>query len=232
MNKGFLIAGVSLLALAVLTPVTMSLSKMSRPEFLDWRDDHYAKRKMKEEWEKDKEDYINDSKENSKGGTLRDFMNGKLGDKIACHSSYPVSDSTLTVSTYINGDKVRVDYSMDPPVKGQSNLRMITRDGYGYLWGDSTIGRMFDGIRIPLSDETGEIPEDQGMGMVDYDAQLPNCNSWEVDESLFEVPEGLNFQDMSKMMPGEDEEMDNCAMCQQLPGQQEKDQCLSMFDCE
>ncbi len=220
------------MALAVLTPVTMSLSKMSRPEFFAWKKDKDARKKMKEDWEKGKEDYINGSKENSKGGTLRDFVNGKLGNKIVCHSSYPVGDSVLSVNTYIDGKKIRLDYSMDPPINGQSDLHMITKDEYSYVWGNSILGQAFDGVKIPLSDESSEIPEDQGMGMIDYDTQLPDCNSWEVDESLFDIPEDLNLQDMSAMMPGEDGEMDNCAMCFQLSEQGQVDQCLTTFECE
>ena len=57
---------------------------------------------------------------------------------------------------YISGKRMRLNYDMKNPVPGagetQKNLYMVSDGEYGYVWGDSFLGGMMQGIKIKMDE--------------------------------------------------------------------------------
>ncbi len=186
-------------------------------------------------------------------GTLKDFMSGVMGTNISCDFGQKIGlDNELKVKTYIAGEKVRVDYKMKKPIEeGLSewqDMYIISDGEYTYIWGDSPLGGVMQGMKIKQEDfqEEGE-NENVPVGMIDYETPLSNCNKWSVDNKMFEIPNDIQFFDPTNMMDmmfqgmGIPEEMEvseegsmgegiDCSVCDQLPVGQ-KESCLQAMGC-
>lgn len=179
-------------------------------------------------------------------GTLKDFMSGKLGDNIMCDFTHSIGeDNELKVKTYISGENVRIEYTMKNPVPGESgntqkDLFIIANEEFGYIWGDSFLGRQFQGFKMKMEDmESPEEAEDGPVDMVDFEIPVVDCVKWDVDESKFEIPGDIEFIDpdnleeimMGDIMPQAGGGEDSCSICNSIPDQVARDSCLSSMGC-
>ena len=142
-------------------------------------------------------------------GTLQDFMSGKLGTNMKCEFEHKVGkDDTLYVTSFIAGDKIYVEYALLGKSLGwrnagsaQKTLYILSDGEYSYIWGNSFLGGMMDGMKYKITmDDTGEIEKpDSEMtpGMIDYKMPMINCNPWTPNYTFFEMPEGLSFVDIN-----------------------------------
>lgn len=188
--------------------------------------------------EKDDDKFASKGSDDIPDGTLGDFIKGKMGVNLMCEFSQPIADkSTLNITTYVANDKVRVDYIMTPPLQGQSDLHMITDGEYGYIWGDSTLGDAFSGMKIKLDDDLDSEEATQQNEVVDYSIPVVNCEKWSVDNSKFDLPDDVDFMGMEEMTPGGDGTnmpagtANGCDICEQMPEGQ-KGNCLRSMGCE
>jgi len=180
----------------------------------------------------------------TKGKTLKDAMNGDLGDNVKCEVSYVVGDNNrLDGVTYISGRRIRVDYVLKDEVSGQKDLHMISDGEYGYVWGDSFLGETMQGSKFKLnmdeSEEESETPENAEM--IDYDVPVISCEPWNPDADLFKIPGDVDFIDMEEMQENMNQSVENmgagspgmmnCDFCKQLPEDQ-KASCLESMNCE
>jgi len=147
-----------------------------------------------------------DSKVKS-GGTLKDFMAGKLGNNITCLASHEVNDETLDVISYISGNRVRVDYYLSSESLGWRNagssmtdLHIVYDGEYAFIWGKAFLGQMLGGMKYKLSySDNGTIEEpDSEMtpDMLDYKLPITECHPWTLDNSVFGIPEEVPFVDI------------------------------------
>lgn len=177
----------------------------------------------------------------TEGMTLNDFISGKVGNNVSCEFTHEVGENnSITVKTYISGSKVRVDYDMKNPVPGmgeeQKNMHIVSDGEYGYVWGDSFLGSMMQGMKykmVDVEEEGGSAPTD----MIDYDMPVINCSPWMPDQSMFEIPGDIEFMDMDNMQQMMEEQIQSqmniqmdCSMCDQVPTE-EKDSCLAALGC-
>ena len=173
--------------------------------------------------------------------TLKDILTGQsslAGDSYKCEFSSQVGqESVLDVITYVNGSKVRVDYTLNPPIQGQENMHMVSDGQYGYIWGDSYLGHQMAGMKIKIKED--DLEENQGRkpnqdnSMVNYDMPVVNCQPWTPESEKFEKPDNMEFKTMeeSVSIPAASEgSSDNCAACDQLPTDQAQS-CYQMMDC-
>jgi hypothetical protein len=176
--------------------------------------------------------------------TLMDFIKGDVPENpdIMCFQSAPVMDSELEVTTYISGNKMRLEYMMVPPIQGQSDLYIVNDGEYMYMWGDSFFGDMMDGFKIAMGDDSGSfaVPEDEMSDWVDFEMPMTECVGWDADPSYFEVPDDMSFMDMSALESGDPAALNemglgsfglDCSVCDMMPSQEEKDSCLEDLGC-
>ena len=177
-------------------------------------------------------------------GNLRDFFSGKMGTDLVCEATYKVGeDNEIKTIMYISGKRIRLNYDMKNPVPGiagetQKNLYMVSDGEYGYVWGDSFLGEMMQGIKIKMDEMDSGQEAPAGTEMIDYEMPITHCKPWIVDEKMFEIPEGIDFIDPDSLeditikdlgLP-DDVEID-CSLCNSLPADQVAD-CLSSLGCE
>lgn len=155
---------------------------------------------------------------------LIDFMHGDKEDaNIVCHFSSPVADSELTATTYIAGERIRLEYVLTPPIQGQGDLYIVSDGEYMYMWGDSFLGNVGNGFKIAIGADTTAESNDGMPQFLDYDMPMTDCVSWEPDDSLLAIPDDVEFIDMYALA--------DCSLCDMLPPE-EKQSCLEAMGCE
>lgn len=112
----------------------------------------------------------------------------RSGKDLECTIS--VSQSTATVSGTIRiaaDGRLRGDFST--LVAGREvPSALIVRDGSIHVWG----GMMPRGIKAPAA-ETSDILAPLSGGTVSSETVQHECHPWSVDESVFALPDGIEF---------------------------------------
>lgn len=195
-------------------------------------------------------------------GSMMDMISGKLGNDIMCEFEQPIANQgSLSVQSYISGNHLRVNYLMIGtfwgPNADQKNLYIINDGEYSYVWGDSLIGDVMSGMKYKTEyDDQGdwEMPEDSMIEgfMAFEDMPQVNCKPWSTDQSLFEIPDDIEFMDLddlgSFMMddfadtpadgvidPGATASTnlaDGCDLCELFTDSTAKASCLESMGCE
>lgn len=186
--------------------------------------------------------------------TIGDLMSGDLLENpdVMCFSSTPVADSDLEVTTYISGNRMRIEYMMIPPIQGQGDLYMVSDGEYAYMWGNSFLGGLMQGFKFPIGDSYDEDMDsseyDPGE-FIDYETPLIDCSAWDVDETYFTTPDDVEFMDLSSIEESMEDmaedmmestmdsssEFDvdlniDCSMCDMMSGS-DKEDCLDSLGC-
>ena len=128
---------------------------------------------------------------------------------------------------------------------GQTRLsHMIYKDGTMYIWmdGEKTGYKMTTNFEEKTDVETKETDtQTPASAAFDTDKEIDyRCNAWRADNSIFELPEGVNFMDFSQYampaVPATEngssgvDTSSQCAACESLDGDT-KAQCLTAFGC-
>lgn len=170
-----------------------------------------------------------------------DFMELlKLGKNYACDFDYADDQGNTTVGkVYVSesGDKLRGEFDMTL-VDGTTTTTNILRDEeYYYMWTSS----LPQGFKYVITAEDisffGNTPDgatrpdaptlDQA---IDFD-----CDTWRVDDSMFEVPSDIEFMDTSSYMNNTGVTIpyneDPCTACDLAPAGDSRNQCLETLGC-
>jgi hypothetical protein len=156
--------------------------------------------------------------------SLRELLG--LGKNVTCTMTYPKGNGSGTV--YVAGERVRGDFNTPGPEGEMMESHMIRDNEYGYFWTGA------EGTKIKI-DETqqAETTEKSQQESVDLDEEVDmDCSSWSVDNSMFNVPQGVEFTDLSEammMMQGEaGQNLEGLqSICDQIEDPQAKAACLS-----
>ncbi len=153
---------------------------------------------------------------------LIDFMHGDVEEaNIVCYFSSPVAESELTTTTYIAGNRMRLEYVLTPPIQGQGDLYIVSDGEYMYMWGDSFLGNTMSGFKVAIG--TGVEESNDGMPeYLDYSMPMTDCVAWEPDDYYLEVPDNIEFTDMYALV--------DCSLCDMLPSG-ERQSCLEDLGC-
>lgn len=112
-----------------------------------------------------------------------------------CTFESSTNNSSSSGAVYVAGGQLRGDFiSTTNGIAVESHL--IIKDDTSYVWSSA----LPQGIQIPLASmSVGSGVE----GSVDPNAELDySCNTWSADASVFTLPTGVEFQDLSSFMPG------------------------------
>lgn len=161
-------------------------------------------------------------------GTMAQLL--ALGKNITCEFTQNDDEMQGIGTVYISGDRMRGDFKMMFK-QGDSSMEasMIQKDGIGYAWGNSPFG--------PFSTKVN-IEEDDGKDQpVDFDEELDySCKKWRVDNSKFNLPTGVKFDDINAEVQQINENTEllqnaQCGACDQIPDPAGKAQCQAMLGC-
>jgi hypothetical protein len=160
----------------------------------------------------------------------------KLGKNMHCTANIVSSGNTVYVETYVSGTKFRTDSSGTLADGSEMKVYMISDGEWAYMWSDQST----QGMKMKYSEfsNTAENVPQAAKTAAKYDIRKEmekydfDCKPWLlVDQSKFEVPTDVTFQDLSVMMEqlkGMNKQL--CAKCNTLPAEQ-KQACLTSLKC-
>jgi len=139
----------------------------------------------------------------SGAGTLAELMG--RGQSLECTISYQVENTPAVEGTYfVHDGRVRGDFVTNVPEMGGDVLSsIIMADGEVYSWSDIN-GQMY-GVKVvvPANEMDATTPETIRTPIPDGAAVSYDCRPWTaIDNSIFEPPSAVLFQDMSQMLEG------------------------------
>ena len=129
--------------------------------------------------------------------SLHELIGSKTAQKCTFVST---ADSVRSSGTIlVGGGKMRGDFTS--VVQGKTiRSYLIVRDGASYVWSDA----MPQGVKMSLA--TAEKPRTNSVASeqaVDFNRKTDyNCTPWTVDNSMFTLPAGITFTEMSALMQG------------------------------
>lgn len=177
-----------------------------------------------------------DMKDSSAGGALKDLFT--MGGSQTCtFSSKAGTESSGTV--YVSGGNVRTDFVTSIENGSTQQMHMIVKDNTSYMWGDALQGQ---GIKMSFADIT-EPTASGSQQQAGFDANQSvdySCKPWVATASVFELPAGVQFSDLSALMQtqtkgqmgaGVSGSSAACMQCDSVPAES-RAQCKAALQCE
>lgn len=160
-------------------------------------------------------------------GSIQSLLSA--GKNVKCEIAMP--DSGAKGTTYVSGDKIRNDFTVKV---GQTEMmtHMVKEGDYMYMWQDGTS----QGTKIKFDMNS---PKPSAVSTQEAQAQIANldkqvdmnCAAWSVDNTKFDIPKNVVFNDMSQMMnsvksSGAGVPKFDKSICEQIPDATAKAECL------
>ena len=177
-----------------------------------------------------------DTQDSSAGGALKDLFT--MGGSQTCtFSNKAGAQGSGTV--YVSGGNVRTDFVTSIENGSTQQMHMIVKDKTSYMWGDALQGQ---GIKMSFADIT-EPTASGSQQQAGFDANQSveySCKPWVADASVFELPAGVQFSDLSaaiqtqvqgKMDTGVSGSSAACMQCDSVPAES-RAQCKAALRCE
>lgn len=176
-------------------------------------------------------------------GSLTSLLS--LGKNMECTIDYSASssESTISGSYFVSDGKMRGDFVIPNP-DGDIVSSMIMANDILYSW--SKIAGQSYGMKMSL-DENNEIKKKadapDSHEAVPLNAEVSyNCKPWLiVDASIFEPPTDVIFKEYDQAVQsgmeygtiyeGTPTAESPCALCEQVPAGESRDQCKTNFKC-
>lgn len=162
-------------------------------------------------------------------GTLNQLI--ASGKDITCTFLQEESGAVAEGTVYIaaKGEKIRGDFTMTQ--QGQTMTgSTIRRDGSNYSWGETPFGSFATKVAV---DDTSS--DKESFDLEDEDINY-TCSPWRVDNSVFNLPSGVNFDDINAEVQQIDAAMEQvndlkCSACDQVPDAAAQAQCRAALGC-
>lgn len=181
-------------------------------------------------------------------GSLFDLFN--KGDNLTCTFSGTQVEQDISGTIYVSGKKMRGTFDIEMP-QATITSNMLSDGEFMYSWSDL----LPQGFKMKLSDVEAQANADVTDPKLSKEAieNMKNfqqnfdydCEKWDVDSSMFNVPGNITFTDFSLLMPtggdtgdtGADADGDGdsgsnmCGTCNMIPDPEAKAACLTNFKC-
>lgn len=151
------------------------------------------------------------------------------GKALHCTFSFEDKESKQSGDFYVDGKnkKFRTEAEITAVGEGMKNMQVKTiSDGaYVYTWNSLNDKA---GFKMKITEEKSDSEPGQTQ---DLNQEIKfRCRSWKVDNSMFELPSGVQFTDMDAMIkqvstPAASGGIDLCAICSQIPDASQKSEC-------
>lgn len=143
--------------------------------------------------------------------------------------------SKTTGTIYVAQGKMKGDFNSN--VANTSTFsHVIVQNQQSYIWVDGQT----NGMKIAVnSEQIGKQASSSSQINLDQKYDV-SCEGWRLDDSVFNLPQGVNFQDMSSLLqsntakPSGTPQLDlkaACGACDKLNGSA-KDQCRQALSCQ
>lgn len=168
-------------------------------------------------------------------GTLGDLLD--VNNPVKCVTEFDLGGETQKQTVYSDGQNLRMETLMDAEGM-KSNVYAVIKDGWQYAWFESNMPDLpvmgtkikFDNIDITAP----ESPVQEGEAVDMSKVMKFSCEPWVVDSSMFVLPAGVEFNDITaqtqKLM--ENAPQDVCGMCDMMPDEETKAQCRQVSCAE
>ena len=166
--------------------------------------------------------------------SFKDFL--ASGKSQKCEVSFKSADTTSSGTMYVASGKMRGDFSATVQEKSVQS-HMIVKDQTVYSWVEG-LG-MSAGFKTSLN--TSDANKAQSRS-VDVNQKVSyTCQSWTEDDSMFTLPQGVNFNETSAITPNGaagnssgqasgSMKAQQCAACNNAGAS--KAQCLAALGCQ
>ena len=122
----------------------------------------------------------------------------KSNEDWTCTVSLEIEGITTHTTSYISGDNIRTDSETEVPVMGTMTMSIISDEEYMYSWSSLQEGgyKMLIEEDIDVSEDIDTVDDidDTEMELPEQETDLSknveyNCEKWDVDTTLFELPD-------------------------------------------
>lgn len=156
------------------------------------------------------------------------------GQSYECTFKYNDGENVSSGTVYMAGgaERLRGDFSVTDNAAGAMEVHMIRDGGYNYLWGST----MPQGIKMAVTNDE-MLFEGETNSPVNEDVDY-ECRAWNVDNDKFELPSGIEFQDMTAFQAnmeasvGADAAANQCQACDMIGDANAKASCKAAMGCE
>lgn len=172
--------------------------------------------------------------DNSVAGTEESVSEQQsLKDLMARTQTCEFSDSSIAGVTssgkvFIDAGKIRGDFTT--VANGQTSAgHMIVKDNTTYVWMDGQT----TGFKMAFDAQANAQAQQSAQQSIDANKKLNyDCDSWNADSSVFNLPSGVTFNSMGTVGAGAsaDVKVMQCNACNSLSGDQ-KAQCRAALAC-
>jgi len=169
------------------------------------------------------------SDETAVTGSIFDLL--KLGNTAKCTFSSDTDSVRTSGTTYLSGKQVRGDFSIIS--EGTLIESHMYSDGeWVYTWSSL----LPQGIKMKLDAAESEKMQQDAQkieGMEDFQNKFDyKCSDWTVDDSMFVLPNGVQFTDFSETLKNlKSGENNMCAACDMVPDDAAKAECKNRLGC-
>lgn len=175
-------------------------------------------------------------------GTLESLLS--LAQNLECTVNYDAdADAEVNGTYFTSSGKMRGDFVVNSEA-GQAVSSVIMKDNTMYSWSEidgEKYGVKFNLDEVKEAEQAGEAPDTREPVPLDADVDY-SCKPWtSFDNSVFEPPSDIIFQDFSNILNAGMEfgtiyeetggESDQCEMCSSIPAGAGRDACLAAFSC-
>ncbi len=168
-------------------------------------------------------------------GNLMDLF--KAGKNMKCTYSNTTDEFSISGTTYIAGNKMRMDATTTMEDKTSIESHMVSDGTWMYSWSAA----MPQGIKMKIDtqltesqtnpDTTNNTDNYAKTFQEDYDFK---CTNWNADNGKFEIPANITFTDFSEMTKPTVQNGQNnaCSACNYMQDADAKAQCMSALGCK
>lgn len=169
------------------------------------------------------------------GSTLMSLKELMAGGSQTCTYTSVIADvGTTTGTVYVNGGKMRSDFTISGDDKATIDGSVISDGAYLYTW-NSMVSQ---GMKIAITDQmkasaTSSAAAGKPTG-VDLDQKIDyQCQPWIADSGKFVPPATITFSEFKLPATGSATQSKSslCSTCANLEGEQ-KTACLTALKCE
>jgi hypothetical protein len=126
--------------------------------------------------------------------STKDLLN--KDESLYCLSQTIDEEVEVNTTYYFDNEKQRMRSDSEIYDKEEDlnyNSSFILKDNWAYMWNDLMI---MDGMKFYFDDE-----EEADSETLDLQEELEfSCQTWEVDDSIFDLPSEVNFSDMTDFL--------------------------------
>ena len=120
-------------------------------------------------------------------------------ESLLCYSQQQEEDAIISSTHYFDNENERMRTDSEIEVLSEDkiiNSSYIVDGDWAYSWGNLSLIDV-EGVKFKLDDFQQQEEQDE----LDLEEELEfTCQSWQVDDSTFDLPEDVEFKDMTELL--------------------------------